>query len=175
MNNGEKSSKWYEKAKKGEKGYDMIARSNGKWYYTSRNDVEEISALTIIKAVGKKYECFYQWEDGKMTKEKDFSIVIKDDQKLMLMDSEEGIFAFGLSEADDNVTDIVIIFVVKNVSTTITASKDTSEIEIRYCILASQKDILIEVLNYFFSGSLDDKTTEADDVEMRGNFNDISN
>lgn len=29
----------------------------------------------------------------------------------MLMDGEEGVLAFGLSEADDNVTDIVVMFV----------------------------------------------------------------
>lgn len=107
----DKFNKWFEKAKNGEKGYDMIVFSNGKWYYISRNDVEEISAMTIIKITAKKYECFYRWKDEEITKEKDFSIIIKDEKKLMLMDGEEGVLAFGLSEADDNVTDIVVMFV----------------------------------------------------------------
>lgn len=170
----EKAERWFEKGKRGEKDYAMIVRSNDTWYYTSRKNVEQISSLLIIKAENDKYECFYEWDGEGTMNEKDFSIVIKDDQKLMLMDSQEGIFAFGLSEADDKATDFVIMFVAGGISTTITASKDGDQIDIRYCMLSSSKDILLEIVKHSIYTLSDEKSKEINADEERGDFNEVS-
>lgn len=156
----EKANKWFERGKKGEKDYALIVRSNEIWYYISRKNVEEISSLLIVKAENGKYESFYKWESGVSVSEKDFSIVIKDEEKLILMDSEDGIFTFGLPEADDKVTDIVIMFVASEVSTTITASKDGAQIDIRYCMLSSKKDPLFEMVKQSVCTLSDEKLKE---------------
>lgn len=143
----EKLVKWSANATKGERGYSKIVQDREGWHYIEEEIIEPLSSFTIIIQQRGHFKSFYEWDkknqDGSS---RGFIIVTKNDKKLILQDETEGLITFGLSESDDAVEQVLILFSTENVNSIIAASKDAPRIDVRHYYQDEQIDIVQECL-----------------------------
>ncbi len=163
--NNEKCLKWREKATKGENGYSQIIQKENEWFYIGEGILEQISSLTVAVCKENCFKLFYEW-DGKTQSDSDrkFFIVIKDDTKLMIRDEAEGLITFALSESDDAVKKVLILFSTDNVNTIIAASKDESQIDVRYHVKQTTTDIVQQCLRQILHPQTETPTSMESEV-----------
>lgn len=141
----EKFLKWNANAAKGESGYSRIIQDKVRWYYNGEDILEPLSSLTVGIQKGTRFNPFYEWDkENQPDSGRRFTIVTKDDKKLMIHDETEGLITFGLSESDDETEKVLILFSTENVNTIIAASKDASQIDVRHQYQDTQRDIVQE-------------------------------
>lgn len=140
--NPNRFTKDYKKAKEGAEGYAMITRKEGGFCYIDEGLLEEISSITIAICTEGRFRIYFEW-DNQTSKEnyRNFLVVMKTPKRLILNDESEGLFTFGVSEAEDNAEKILILVQTKEVSTIIAATKESSKIDVRHYMQDSPKDI----------------------------------
>lgn len=136
----------YQKAKEGAEGYAMIIRKEDGFCYIDEGSLEDVLSITITMCVEGRFRTYFEWDkETKNQNQRNFLVVMKTSKRLLIQDETEGLFAFGVSEAEGNAEKILILVQTKVVSTII-AAKECSKIDIRHHIQDLPKDIVQECL-----------------------------
>lgn len=159
----EKFLKWSSSATKGERGYSKIAQDREGWHYIEEEIIEPISSLTIVIQKGGQFKLLYEWDKNNQSNpDRRFIIVTKNDKKLMIRDEDEGFVTFGLSDSDDAVERVLILFSTENVNSIITASKDAPQIDVRHHFQNEQVDILQDCVRQLFHPVAESASMESE-------------
>lgn len=150
MSNKEISSRFqkdYQKAKEGADEYVMIIRKETGFCYIDEGSLQDISSITIAMCIEGRFRIYFEWDnETRKEDQRNFLVIMKNSKRLFLQDESEGLFAFGVSEAEDNAEKILILVQTKEVSTIIAATKESAKIDIQYHLKNLPKDITQECL-----------------------------
>lgn len=158
MQKEEKFSNWFDKARKGEKGYDMMYRCKDTYIITSERDMEMITTLVLFVWEDKKLKFHYSWTVGQELEEKENVIfIIKKDKKLMLCLDNKEIYSFENKKENAGNEKVMIYWKSDFVSTLVFASNQAKEVESVVSINSRDNEIsAIEiVVNQIAKGLLD--------------------
>lgn len=137
----------YQKAKEGAEGYAMLIKTEGGFCYIDEGTLEDVSSITIAMCVEGRFRTYFEWDkETKRQDQRNFFVVMKNPKRLLLHDNTEGLFAFGVSDAEDKAEKILILVQTKLVGIIIAASKECPQIDIWYHIQDLPKDIVQECL-----------------------------
>lgn len=135
----EKCNEWYSNIEAEKEGYMLISRNEkGNWGTVECGMWESISSLTVITTQNELTEIFYQWDINHADSKRQFIIMIKDGDKLILRDEKKGHFSFGLNEKEDDLEKILILITQEDVNMIIGATKDADVIEICFNFLKTK-------------------------------------
>ena len=162
MEKEKKFTNWLEKARKGDKDYEMVYRCKDTYVITSESDMEMISTLVMFIWENGKLNFHYSWTVGEKLEEKEnVTFIIKKDKKLMLCLDNKEIYSFENNKENDENQKILICWKSDFASTLIFASNQAKEIESLVSINSRENQTnAIEIIVNQLAKDLMDKQNE---------------
>lgn len=157
----ERANEWHSNIMAEKEGYMLIARNEkGGWGTIECGMWENISSLMIVTTRNQVTEVFYQWDANHNDDNRQFIIMIKDGDKLLLRDEKEGYFSFGLNENQDDLEKMLILVTQDDINMIIGATKEASVVEICFNFLKTKENPIDSCLRELFKQLGENKEVE---------------
>lgn len=138
INITERYKKWYDKIHAGSASIRMITREKGSWYLIFERKSVKLTALRILIFDGDAMTRTI-YSDA-TPEEHQCSLLIKDDQKLILSRGESGLDAFGMESSDSTAKMVICYARTPQVHILITAHRDSPYVNVMYCPIYGEND-----------------------------------
>ena len=142
----EKFNIYREKMKTQDENVALIAYYKERYRYIFRNKAVPIDAMKIWIDRGKGLEEVIAFKDANTPGMQNFSMLIKDEEKVIFKDQCEIFHAFGIKDVETEWKKLIAFFKIGNSDVIIFASAETNSVEILMKRLRIQKDAIMACL-----------------------------
>lgn len=163
-----KFESFFQKAMKGEKGYEIGCFVNGLCRWRAEDFGDDIISLTILIWNNSEVKLYYDWNKENAKNEQNLlKFIIKNNKKLMFFDGKNEIFAFGFEEDEDRDESIMIFYQHEETGCFIVASSKTLDIRVERYLRNNKVDAMKVFVDQIYSSLIKAPLIESgvDEVE----------
>ena len=121
---------WREEVKNGKDQVVFVAKRKEIWYYLYKGYAVPVKAMKVLLDKGNGFEEYTSFNETADGNTRDFSLLIKDFEKIILKDSEEKLYSFGLKDVKPDIKSFFAYIKVENFCTLIFADAEKNSVNI---------------------------------------------